>query len=291
MNFLGLSYGSQLGAQYASLFPNNIRTMALDAILQHSQSEASNLYIESTSYELVLKDFFAWAGTNNASALQGQNVEEVWTSLLAKGTNGTIPAPSCDGVRCRTDVNAEELLFNAQVYLTFAGTQPLTSWALLASALYNATHGDASTLSTSFVDPTALAFLGIGCLDWTHSDTLTTTLDKQLMATTYSPLTRGASQMWTWQHACIGWPVPVKNPPKKLNVHTDATILMTQSTADPETPLPWAIGMLEELHNSVLVLREGFGHTSFPLLGETAGVIVQYLVTGVAPEAGLVLQS
>jgi pimeloyl-ACP methyl ester carboxylesterase len=58
MNFLGLSYGSQIGVQYISLFPENVRTLALDAIVQHSQSEAANIHIDTSSYEHVLKHFF-----------------------------------------------------------------------------------------------------------------------------------------------------------------------------------------------------------------------------------------
>ena len=35
LNFLGLSYGSHLGSTYAELYPERIRTMALDAIANH----------------------------------------------------------------------------------------------------------------------------------------------------------------------------------------------------------------------------------------------------------------
>jgi hypothetical protein len=104
------------------------------------------------------------------------------------------------------------------------------------------------------------------------------------MADSSSPLVRGASQTWTSQHACIGWPVPVKNPPKKLDIKTEATVLMAASTGDPSTGLPWAVGMLEEIEKVVLVVREGDGHTSLPLGGETAEIIVGYLVSGVAPD-------
>jgi pimeloyl-ACP methyl ester carboxylesterase len=36
INYLGLSYGSQLGATYAELFPERIRTLALDGALDHA---------------------------------------------------------------------------------------------------------------------------------------------------------------------------------------------------------------------------------------------------------------
>lgn len=97
--------------------------------------------------------------------------------------------------------------------------------------------------------------------------------------------------MWQLQHACLGWPAKIQNPPKKLDVKTNTTILLTQSTSDPSTGLPWALGILEEINNKVLVIREGNGHTSLPLGGKTAETIVEYLITGKAPNPGLVLDS
>jgi pimeloyl-ACP methyl ester carboxylesterase len=278
MNFLGLSYGSQLGAQYAALFPNNIRTLALDGIVQHAPGEAANLFVETSSYQQYLMHLFDWAATNESSVLQGQDVQALWTMILASATETPIPALSCNGTNCRTDVNAEEILFNTQSYTA------VDSWGRLAEALHNASRGDASALSTSFTDASALSLLGIGCLDWTRSDSLSSIQAKLAMADSSSPLVRGASQTWTSQHACIGWPVPVKNPPKKLDIKTEATVLMAASTGDPSTGLPWAVGMLEEIEKVVLVVREGDGHTSLPLGGETAEIIVGYLVSGVAPD-------
>ena len=47
LNYLGLSYGSMIGAQYAELFPDKIRVMALDGALDHSQSENTSQFVEA----------------------------------------------------------------------------------------------------------------------------------------------------------------------------------------------------------------------------------------------------
>ena len=266
----------------------------MDGILQHSQSEASNLLIEATSYDLVLSHFFDWASTNESSVLQGQDVESLWNQLLANASVTPIPAATCNNTDCYSTVNDEDIRFNAHQYLTFKQDLSFgSSWDTLASALYNASHGDASALSTRLTDPTAYSFLSIGCLDWTRkaSSMLADVLVQQSMAKEYAPLTQGASQMWQLQHACLGWPAKIQNPPKKLDVNTNTTILVTQSTSDPSTGLPWALGILEEIKNKVLVLRKGDGHTSLPLGGKTAETIVKYLITGKAPSPGLVLDS
>ena len=276
------------------MYPNNVRTLALDGILQHSQSEAANSLIESSTYELVLKKFFDWAAKDESSKLKGQDVQALWESLLEKATATPIPASKCNGTNCYKDVNAEEITFNAQQYLTFDGRNPKfgSTWGVLSDALYNASRGDATTLSTVVQSPQNLAFLGIACLDWTHNDnTLAAIRAKETQATEFSPLTRGASTSWILQHACLGWPIPIKNPPKKLDVKTKATILLVNSVADPSCGLPWALGMMEELENRVLVTRDGAGHTSYLLGGETQKVISDYLITGKAPKDGLVTKS
>jgi pimeloyl-ACP methyl ester carboxylesterase len=51
LNWLGESYGTQIGAQYAELFPENIRAMVLDGNVDHSAPEIYALTAESSTYE------------------------------------------------------------------------------------------------------------------------------------------------------------------------------------------------------------------------------------------------
>lgn len=296
LNMVGLSYGSQLGAQYAALFPDNIRTLVLDGMLQHSQSASSNSLIESLGYSLSLSNFFSWASEDVTSALKGQDVEGIWNSLLANASLSPLPAPSCDGITCRTNVTAEELLFNAQSGLIFKSPRVnlggLSTWNSLASALYNATNGDASAFSTSFA--TTDAGTAIYCLDLDHEPSvydLTLMRSQQVMFNALKPLNQGACQSTALLHNCVGWPIAPRNPPQKLDVRSKTTILTVNSDADPSTAYPWAVGMLEEIRNKAFVTRIGDGHTSLLTGGETAGVIAEYLLSGVAPEDGLVLES
>lgn len=268
--------------------------MVIDGVIQHSQSEATNLFIQATSYELALTHFLEWAGKNESSALKGQDAKTVWKDLIADAIEKPIPAPNCNGTNCRIDVTAEEIRFNSHMFLTFAGKDKglYASWEQLSSALYYAKQGNASALSTSVVNAKALSLLGIGCLDWTHTATsVTDVLPKQALVTNHAPLTHGSSPLWTLQHSCLGWPVAVKNPPKKLDVKTNATILVVATTSDPSTGLTWALGMLDEIENRVLVLRDGDGHTGFIVGGQTSKIEAEYLITGKAPEAGLVTAS
>jgi hypothetical protein len=253
------------------------------------------MLVETTSYNLALTHFFEWASTSEDSPLNGEDVQSLWVELLAGAYSEPLEAPGCNGTDCSTKVWAEDILVKSQSFLVFAtpDTALGNTWGVLASALYNASQGDASAFSPSFIDPTALSEIAISCLDWTSetSKTLAGIQNKKRMGAQYAPFTHGVSQMSTIQSQCVGWPAPVRNPPKKLDIDTKTTILVVNSDSDPSTGYPWALGMLDEIRNKVFITRIGDGHTSFSLGGNTTQAIGAYLLTGQAPETDLVLDS
>ena len=292
MNWLGLSYGSQLGAQYAQLFPGNVRAMVLDGVLQHSQGEASNILIESTAYATALVSFFKWAGTDDASPLKGRDVEKLWYGILENATDTPIPAADCNDMGCRKNVTEEEVRLNAQGFLISATTLARTRFA---NALLQASEGDATLLSTPLAweyDKSLYPGITVACQDWSSSVSSFEDLQaKMRMGEALVPLTKGASQSWTVQASCVGWPAPLNNPPTKLKVQTQDPILMVNSIRDPSTSYTWAVGMLDEIESRVLLTRNGDGHTSWGLPGPTTDAINRFLVTMELPAPGTVLDS
>ncbi|KAI1458227.1 alpha/beta-hydrolase [Annulohypoxylon moriforme] len=299
INLLGLSYGTQLFSQYAELFPDNIRSIVLDGNLQHSQSESSNLLIESTTYEAVLKKFFTWCtdATSDECTLSGQDVQAKYLSVLNKSTTAPIPAPGCDDKTCRSDVTDEDLRFTVQSYLIST-----SSWPSLALALSQADAGNATLISQNnplavgdaYSDSSLLAGTAIACQDWDHaSKSLSDVLAKGTLGENFAPLNGGACQSYKIQTSCIGWPAPLSNPPKKVSYKGKTKILQAQSTFDPSTSYAWGLGLHSELGDdkSVLLVRNGSGHTSYLLGGATTAAINSYLVNLTLPEPGTVLDS
>ncbi|KAI0834863.1 alpha/beta-hydrolase [Hypoxylon sp. FL0890] len=299
INLLGLSYGTQLFSQYAELFPDNIRSIVLDGNLQHSQGESSNLLIESTTYERTLKQFFSWCtnATKEECPLSGQDVQAKYLSVLAKATASPIPAPGCDNKTCRTDVTEEDVRFTLQGTLIST-----SSWPTLAQSLIEADAGNATLISQqnplvtgdAYQDSYLLAGTAIACQDWTHASTsLADVLEKATLGANFSPLTRGACQSYKIQTSCIGWPAPLSNPPKPIKYTGKTTILQAQSTIDPSTSYAWGLGLHAELGDdkSVLLVRNGSGHTSYLRDGETTAAINAYLLNLTLPEPGTVLNS
>ena len=78
VSWLGLSYGTQLGAKYAQLYPNRTRAMVLDAALDHSLSEVLLTADAISTVEEAFNRFADWCDTAPDCVLRGQDVRAVY---------------------------------------------------------------------------------------------------------------------------------------------------------------------------------------------------------------------
>jgi pimeloyl-ACP methyl ester carboxylesterase len=301
LNYLGLSYGTQLGATYAQLFPDTIRVMALDGALDHAQRALAMLDDEARAHETELERFAAWCDATATCALHGQDVLAVYDGLVATADEIPIPAPRCveRGV-CRSEATGEDIRFGVQDLLLFTHPTPafgLPGWEGLAEELAAAQAGDASAFAPSLAQSEVdgvYAGQAIECVDWeTDIATYDDLAAHETFARVIAPHTQGATQTWTILTGCMGWPVPVANPPGPWNVAGTPPILIVNATYDPSTAYVWAQLMREQVAGSVLLTRIGDGHTSYLRPGEsqTRDAIDHYLITGETPPPNTVYES
>src|SRR5829696_6443807 len=293
LNFLGLSYGSQLGAAYAELYPENIRVMALDGALDHAQEASSMLAAEAGAYQDAFGRFARWCSEEPDCALNGRDVTAFFDELVRRADQEPIPAPRCVELGyCRPTVTGEDIRFNMQSLILLKDPVPelgIQGWPGLASALVSADAGDASQFSTETAgDETfdGFAALAIECVDWNSAgDTFADLSAKQLLGRTVAPHTQGATQTWTILAGCMAWSVPVVNPPHRADVRGAPPVLLVNATHDPSTAYEWVHGLRDQIAGSVLLTREGDGHTSFFVPGaqRTRDAIDTYLITGETP--------
>jgi pimeloyl-ACP methyl ester carboxylesterase len=312
-NYFGLSYGSLMGQQYLTLFPNSVGRMALDGLIDHSQSEVSTLLTESTTYEATLNKFFQWCDTNSTCALyQGKSkggrrsndTKTMFEALLAKADMAAIPAPSCNG-SCQPNATGEDIRYNVQNFLDFVDLPVAPNWIDLGSAIAEAMNGNATALSTPLATSETSAsimgspfsYLAIGCQDWLRRANSVLDLTQRLRAVRpFAPITAGASQTYYYQSACIDWPANVTDGQAPLNTSRFGSapppVLLSNSAYDPSCSIVWADGLREQLPGAVSIMRNGSGHTSHFLVGgETRDAIDNYLATGKLPMDGMIYQT
>ena len=295
LTFFGFSYGTALGAAYAEMFPDTIRGIVLDGNVDLSQSPLEALKAESLSYEQTLERFFIWARENPKSHLKGKNVASLFDEIVKKADKEPLPAHECGEEECQPDATGEDIRFNVQQFLRYKGPD-LTreTWVDATEYLATTFGGSGYDISTPKIatdsDP---AFSGhaIQCSDRKHVETLDTILERTKLMKQLSAQTQGASVAWREQTSCIGWPVPVADPKHQVDVKSAPPTLIVNSYFDPVAPYSDAMGLYERIEGSVLLTRNGVGHTSYPLSGEAAKLMDNFLVTGTLPQVNTIVDS
>lgn len=301
LNWLGQSGGTQLGAQYAELFPENIRSMILDCTFWPSQSGVANLMFSAISEEAALRSFFDWCEEQNTTmcpiAHQGQTVEAIWTNLLDRAEVDTVPASSClNGTSaCLIQNWTANNIRQATLQAFYKPFQKQNfNFAGLASAVYHAAFNNDASLfvvglngearnDTDYNTSQAYAEYIITCNDRAQTDSATYWAMKDVATRSETPLMRGVSPELEFQTGCIGWPATINNPPHSFNSTSTSRlprILMVSNLVDPATPYSMAMQLQEEIgeDKATLVMRNATGHTvyltSAAFDGETVAAMV-----------------
>jgi pimeloyl-ACP methyl ester carboxylesterase len=232
INWLGVSYGTQLAANYAQLYPTGTRAMVLDAALEHSLSEVHQVAGEIMVAEDSFNRFADWCPTAETCALRGQDVRAVFDRLVAQADQNPIPAEGA--LRA---VTGEDIRMGTKGLLRFKEPSifgPDLSWAGLSRALQKAIDGDGSAFA---VAPTGVpqygwqSLLAVACLDYAPQVHTYQEMQQRLeLGRQLAPHLQGASE--TWQvNFCIDWPVKPVNPPRTLHVrecrHCSSTLSTT----------------------------------------------------------------
>lgn len=304
LNYLGQSYGTQLGAQYAALFPTNVRAMALDGVLQHTGDYASNVLIQTKALDAAIQEFFNRCETNQTNCgPQGKQLRQVWSNIVDQAATGTLQAPGCDNTPatgCFKNVSVSDLLGTARGLTESPGGQRLLAQVLTLAGTGNASFADTfapGLLSGNvFSDSSSFSIGIVQCEDGHFVDAtlapqgaLAQILELAAM-TRNATVTPGMGEFFRRTIGCTGFPVNITNPRKALAVSgTQNPVLLIHTTFDPATSPEYAQGMLKEIQGSRLLVRDGLGHTSYFNKGQTAAAMEAYLVNLTMPEVGTVL--
>ena len=140
LNYVGLSYGTLIGATYTTLFPGRTGALVLDSpvdadVWLNRPFEA--LREQNASFERSLDRFLHWCSRRPAvCALDPEDPQDTFDALVAELNDAPLPAPSDPG---GSPVSGDEVLLVAEqsMYSKFF-------WAPLARALALAQGGDGS---------------------------------------------------------------------------------------------------------------------------------------------------
>lgn len=280
VNYFGYSYGTYLGAVYARLFPERVRRMVLDSVVNpHGVWYEDNL-AQDYAFDTRHKDFAAWVARNDAAYGLGTDpaaVEAAWyrmrEALRAEPAGGKVgpgeledtflPGGYYDGYWPR-------LAAAFAAYVNDSDPAPLVK----AYEAYGA--ADASA------DNSYSVYTSVQCRDAAWPRDWNVWRKDNWDAHAKAPFS-------TWNNAwynapCAFWPVASLTPPDVTNDRV-APALIFQATEDAATPYEGGVALRRMMSGSSLVVEQGGGNHGVTLAGNTCldAHLDTYLATGRVP--------
>lgn len=292
ISYLGLSYGTLLGATYATLFPDRVRQMVLDAPVDPvlwQQDPLAATAAQSVSGERLLDRWFATCRTERCP-FGGGEPEAAFDALIAQLEAAPLDVPASPGAPAGRLDGAGALL--AARISMFSRTL----WPVLTAGLVAAQNGDGSVLlrlSQALArepDGTPAGFgeanVAVNCLDRAvPTDAAAHDRNADEIAAAAPRFGRISGLVLL---SCASW--PVANPGRftgPLDGGGAPPILVVGGREDSQTPYPWAEAMAGSLESGVLLTREGVGHGSYRTSGPCVDTAVdRYLIDGTVPADG-----
>ncbi|GAB3666084.1 alpha/beta hydrolase [Actinocorallia lasiicapitis] len=283
-NYLGYSYGTQLGQVYAELFPGRVRRMVLDSVVDSALWAGrvwdSQLTSLDAQFDLFLDSCVRHGcplGTSRTAASR-----RLW-KLLGSTDVDRLKGHGRDV--SDTDVHTAVVVLAMNPAL----------WSLGRTAFADALRGDGRTLQAlaeagrgrnpvnGRYDSTIAANLAVRCLETPQKTRIEAASDKRIdWMSDRSPLFAEINTTL----ACSYWKVPAL-PQHTITPKGVAPVLLLGNTNDPRTPLAWAKAVTARFPGARLVVNRADGHIVYGRGACVNRAVEDYLLTGKQPRDGL----
>jgi pimeloyl-ACP methyl ester carboxylesterase len=289
LDYFGASYGTELGATYAELFPERVGRFVLDGAIDPSLDFRELALGQAAGFETALRAYVEDCVKTQNPCFLGDSVEEGLARIsdLLDQVDAK-PLPTATG---------RQLEIGNAFYGIVLPLYVRDYWFLLTSALGDALDGDGSALlrlsdlynsrgANGYTDNSREAFTAISCLDDPSSippdEVPAETPDFEKASPTFG-------DVFAWGLvSCRGEEAKSTEEPLELDGSGAAPIVVIGTTRDPATPYEWAKSLAEQLDSGVLITRDGDGHTGYNKGNECVDDAVHaYLLDGEVPDNGL----
>ena len=289
LDWFGASYGTELGAVYAQLFPTKVGRMVLDGAVDPALDAIGSSLGQTTGFQRAL-DAYAKDCVKQSDCPLGSDAQAGLGKIadLMKQLDAT-PMKALPG----RDLTEGQAFYGVAVTL-----YDKTTWQYLTQALKAAFQGDGSILlrlsdiyferdqDGSYRGNIGQVIYAVNCLDVSDHLTVAETEAALPRFEKVSPVF-GRALGWG-ALGCADWPIKVTNPLPKIEAKGAPPILVLGTTRDPATPYEWAKSLASQLSSGVLITREGDGHTAYNAGNDCITEAVDgFFTKGTVPKDGL----
>lgn len=264
LDFFGASYGTQIGATYAHLFPEHTGRMILDGGVDPSLSNRRQARDQAVGFEKSLRRFLTYCSKLETCPV-GKDVdaaEQRVVDVLEEADKK--PLKSEGGVRDATEAAA----FRGIAYTLYERDR----WPLLVRTLSRATFGEGTGLrqladkydqrdKQGYDNNSTVAYHAVRCLDFPKGPDYDQVAGFEPDFADAAPVF-GPSMAWSAAE-CSAWPVESSQPQGSVAAKGVDSIIVVGTTHDPATPYAWSESLVRQLGSARLLTREGDGHTGY----------------------------
>ena len=285
LDYLGISYGTFLGATYAELYPGRVGHMVLDSTVNITNHDTVSQIV---GFDRAFGDFAKWCAKQGKRCALGTSEAEV-----RKATLNFLDRLDAHPMKVKDRELTQSLAGTGIALFLYSGKEAYSY--LLVSLVGAMKNRDASYLLTASDllngrgkdgkwETIASAFPAISCLDqadfglkharqkWPKEVAKAPTLGKALGETP-------TCEVWTAHPA----------PQLYLTAQGAAPILVLGATGDPATPYEQAKWMADQLKSGVLLTWRGSGHSAWELGNQCVKKAVEgYVNDGKTPKGNTV---
>jgi pimeloyl-ACP methyl ester carboxylesterase len=288
LTYVGFSYGTFLGAIYADTFPDRVRALVLDGVVNPALTAEELIAGQAFGFEEELHAYFDWCASDAVCVADvGGDPAAVYDEVQAAIEDSPLPS------RGERPAGPGEFAYG----VVGALYRP-SRWDDLTEALAAARAGDGSALVSladgylgrrgdGTYENTIDVYYTVTSIDTSSSrdpeviaEVATEVREKAPRLGAYLPYTALPSVLWPVAPWRVAGPVSAPGVPP---------VLIVGGTRDPATPLSSAVALSGQLSGSVLLTRDADGHTSF-LAGSPCvdDAVTEYLVSLKLPAQGTV---
>lgn len=314
LNYLGISYGTFLGATYANLFPRHVGRLVLDGNVPPEAwtnggrpDPRLSTYLRMRSDKAAaraLAAFLRICGQRSTQACAFSAGTPVatrakWDVLLARLRKAPISLGGTAFTYAEVVTTVSFGLSFVQPFSTPVPDNSAPGWSGLAQGLQQLWTAGSGTAGARPGMPPAAAAAAAQRYGGAEQDYAVQCNEAPSPpASAYPGLQRlllrrsgvtALPYLWTFDEPCATWPVRAQNTYNgPWNART-SPILVIGNTTDPFLPLRDAIAMTRQLGNARLLVVHGYGHTAFLNPSTCASNhMTAYFRTGALPPKGTV---
>ena len=283
ISYFGFSYGSELGAAWATLFPETVRAAVLDGAADPDADPLESSIQQSKGFEATLTTYLAQCSADPECAFHnGGDAEGAFDELMRSVDES--PIPSEPG---RPDVNLA-VFRQAVVQAMYSDS----FWPQLSEALADAQNDDGEgllALNDAYYQRSEdgtwgnelEAFQAISCMDQIERPTVEESDADALVINQAAPR---VSPNTTGDYMCTFFPEAI-DPRVEITGAGAGPIVVVGTTGDAATPLEGTRAMTAALEDGRLIVVTADQHTGYGVNECVSDLVDRYLVDLEIPPA------